>query len=306
VKHDPVETTTRKTGQAAEYPSLSYDEREQRTAQALARIYQPGRAVPSGTSSYLAWKIIEAKPSRMHAWHRLKDELSQVTPWTIDTVISSILDATACWVVDLPASEKYHHRAPFGLFDHGLEVCLGALLTHKRDFEWWRKRSDHSSFSFTTRLVTYLGVLHDIGKVFDVEVKAPRTGEVWDPLREPLAFFKLRHDMGLLDPTPHTYRPHRGVHGHEEKGRCLVPAIIHRSLKSPITPHVVSLYNFYTSRYDRPEPTVDTPEDRILQCVLEADRDSACASSKGDFGGPDFLDALSKRRVRPPRGTFKG
>src|SRR5262245_59422053 len=162
---------------------------------------------------------MDGKPSRRQAYDRLLDELAQVCPWTIDTVIMSLIGAFACWVVDLPASERFHHHGRFGLLDHGVEVSLGAILTHKRDFEWWRKDTGYSSFGFTLRLVAYLGLLHDFGKVFDVEVKAPRSGEIWDPLREPLAFFKLRHGMKLLDPTPRTYRPGRGVHAHEEKGR---------------------------------------------------------------------------------------
>src|SRR5258708_8678398 len=172
MNHDPEDETTGETGQAAEAQPWDFDPIRDPKAKTLARDYQIDRPIPSEISSHLAWKIIGAKPSRMHAWHRLLDELSQSTKWSIDTIVWSILH-TACWVVDLPASEKRHHRAPFGLFDHALEVALGALLTHQREFEWWLRKTDRSASTYTARLVAYLVALHHLPQPFHPPLNAP-------------------------------------------------------------------------------------------------------------------------------------
>src|SRR5258707_11312786 len=47
-----------------------------------------------------------------------------------------------------------------------------------------------------------------------------------NPLGESLAAFKARHGVDTLAPTPHQFRPGRGLTGHERKGVSLLPVIL--------------------------------------------------------------------------------
>ena len=108
------------------YRPLGYDELNSRIARRIARHYQIGRAIPPEVSSYLSSEVMKGTPSRRQAYDRLLDELAQVCPWTIDTVLMSLIDAFACWVVELPTSKRFHHRGPFGLVCHASSRFLQA------------------------------------------------------------------------------------------------------------------------------------------------------------------------------------
>jgi hypothetical protein len=129
-----------------------------------------------------------------------------------------------CW--DLPASEAHHHSRPFGLLTHSLDVATHALVAFTQSSLWWQHAPDPAQrhrLQSHWRLGTVLaGLLHDLGKVFDVTVVlAPSTGILparWDPLAEPLLAFLLRHQQGGRLPTPTVHwQPERGMR-HEAAG----------------------------------------------------------------------------------------
>jgi hypothetical protein len=140
-----------------------------------------------------------------------------------------------CW--DLPASEAHHHRRPFGLLVHSLEVATQALETFTQSSLWWAKAPDPAARHRTAdrwRLGTALaGLLHDLGKIFDVRVELPPAGDgfpaCWDPFQEPLLVLLLRHQTGAALPTPTVHwQPGRGMQ-HDTAGTLAATLLLTRA-----------------------------------------------------------------------------
>lgn len=139
-----------------------------------------------------------------------------------------------CW--DLPASEAHHHSRPFGLVTHALEVAAHGLDALIRTTLWWAKASDPAErhrAKLPWRVGTaYAGLLHDLGKMFDVtvtlalpQVTSPVT---WHPLAEPLLAFLERHQRGHNLPTPTwSWQPGRGMR-HEAAGGLAATLLLTR------------------------------------------------------------------------------
>jgi len=142
------------------------------------------------------------------------------------------------------------------------------------------------------RLSMALGCLHDIGKLFNVEVKDKKSGEIWDPMREPLAYFKARHKLPILEPTPFRFIKGRGLNGHEDKGRKLLPLVVHPKIWKRMGPDIAKAYDAYAGRYESPAVARPAPLDFIADCVHRADGTSAARSrAKGTKPG-EYLREL--------------
>ncbi len=125
------------------------------------------------------------------------------------------------FVLDLPASEEHHHSREGGLFSHSLDVALRALLGFK-GFSFKVKTADgvrDAGQTFRQKPSWQYGVLvsallHDIGKVFDVEVTANSVS--WQPAQENLCDFALKHPSFSI-----AWFPNRGKQ-HKELGAAIV------------------------------------------------------------------------------------
>jgi hypothetical protein len=142
---------------------------------------------------------------------------------------------TFCW--DLPASEAHHHSGAFGLITHSLDVAAHALVAFAQSSVWWTKAPDpaqrhrmHSRWLVGTALA---GLLHDMGKVFDVTVEVvPPPGEGvsawWHPLHEALLPFLLRQSSGPALPEAILHwQPGRGMR-HEAAGALVATLLLTR------------------------------------------------------------------------------
>lgn len=135
-----------------------------------------------------------------------------------------------CW--DLPASEAHHHSRPFGLLTHSLEVATHALEAFTGSSLWWAKAPDPAQrhcMQDRWRLGTACaGLLHDMGKVFDLTVTLPDPPVTWQPLHEPLLTFLLAHEMDGVLPTPLlSWQPGRGMR-HETAGTLAATLVLTR------------------------------------------------------------------------------
>jgi hypothetical protein len=182
------------------------------------------------------------------------DTLTQYLPQALvqQTVIPLLHRLVGfCW--DLPASEAHHHSRPFGLLTHSLEVAIHALEAFTQSSLWWAKAPDPAErhrMADRWRLGTALaGLLHDVGKVFDVTVTLPpENGSLparWDPFQEPLLDFLLRHKAGTALPTPTLHwPPGRGMR-HEAAGALAASLLLTREdLQALTLPVVRELYAF--------------------------------------------------------------
>lgn len=211
--------------------------------------------------------------------------------------IRDLLTPLTLWILDLPASESSHHAYPHGLLDHVLEVALAATIQCASKFgpEHWNDSMSERAYGQALRLSMALGVLHDIGKVFNVEVKDKKSGETWDPMREPLAYFKARHRLSILEPTPFKFVKGRGLNGHEEKGRKLIPLVVHPKIWKQMDSHIAKAYDAYAGRYDSPAVARPAPLDFIADCVHRADGASAARSrAKGTKPGEYLLELYAR------------
>lgn len=176
------------------------------------------------------------------------------------TVLPLLHRLTAyCWA--LPASEAHHHSRPFGLLTHSLEVATHALMAFTQSSLWWQYApapAVRHAMQPRWRLGTALaGLLHDMGKVFDVTVTLPpANGNLpprWDPLAEPLLAFLLRYqtDDGL--PTPQVYwQPGRGVQ-HTAAGALAATLLLTREDLQTLTLPVARALWAYLGGH--PDPT---------------------------------------------------
>ena len=92
----------------------------------------------------------------------------------VETVVTPLLQRLTAFCWDLPASEAHHHSRPFGLLTHSLEVATHALVAFTQSSLWWQKAPDpaqrHRMQPHWRLGTACAGLLHDLGKVFDVTV----------------------------------------------------------------------------------------------------------------------------------------
>lgn len=157
------------------------------------------------------------------------------------------------WVWDLPASEKSHHVFPFGLLAHSLDV-MGRTARNS-----------------PTIYGPCLGLLHDCGRVFDLEIVLI-SGERWSPLLEPLLSFSRRAPYRIA------WRQGRGLLRHEKAGLSLLQVLIPPPLRSELAEGLEYSYTAYCRRHDPSPPLYGDDLWDLVGEVQEADCQSAAAS----------------------------
>jgi hypothetical protein len=257
---------------------LQFEFASQLSLAAALRRPSPGKTVTGmGGTPVVDW-IFCSTPYRNKAKDALVYPTTGVLLETdIEVWIRDLLTPLTLWVMDLPASESNHHAYPHGLLDHMLEVALAATTecASKLGPDHWQGKMSERAFGQALRLSMALGVLHDIGKVFNVEVKDKKSGETWDPMREPLAYFKARHEIPILEPTPFRFMKGRGLNGHEDKGKKLIPLVVHPKIWKRMGPDIAKAYGAYLGRYASPAVARPAPLDFVADCVHRADGASA-------------------------------
>jgi len=119
-----------------------------------------------------------------------------------DFLFNSLVRRFLNFVFDLSASEKHHDSGPGGLFLHSLDTVSQSLKVFGTNL--WQMESPNGMRDRAKSVqmkkqwqfgVVIAALLHDIGKVFDVEVIATNNKEkkVWCPYAEGLYSFALQY-----------------------------------------------------------------------------------------------------------------
>jgi hypothetical protein len=175
--------------------------------------------------------------------------LSRLTLQPETGFVLEVLEAFASWVVDLPASERYHHRGPYGLLEHSMDVAAETLKELERRWGGGGVALAPRDRPLWSRVTFALALLHDCGKILDMEVQAPDGSASWNPLAESLAAFKSRQGLPPSRRTLYRFRVGRGQHGHKEKGELLIPVILTGTAADPLCPFLEEAWTAYKSRH---------------------------------------------------------
>ena len=190
-------------------------------------ITEEGRVHPSSLSGSDQADFWEPGELLLRSQPRLEDHidgivlsLSQATGCGFANEIGALSRALATWVADLPASERNHHSAPFGLLEHSLDAA------HR--FISWAARSQTVDALRSRWLVVgvTLALFHDVGKLRDLEVAEPVHGELWEPLCEPVTHFRASHQLPQWGRRDFDWLPGRGAHTHDQDAFKLVDTIL--------------------------------------------------------------------------------
>jgi hypothetical protein len=194
-------------------------------------VFRQRRSHPARTLETLVAQTLTAQTAQVRA---LMQHLPQACVATVMTPLLHRLTAF-CW--DLPASEAHHHGRPFGLLTHSLEVATHALVTFTQSSLWWQKAPDpaerHRMQPHWRLGTACAGLLHDLGKVFDVTVQLAGHDDMpppcWDPFVEPLLAFVLRHQgHDTLPPLQVHWHPGRGMR-HEAASALAATLLLDRT-----------------------------------------------------------------------------
>jgi hypothetical protein len=154
-----------------------------------------------------------SEPARRRHWTTLREDLWDLPPGEQAGLMDQLLIRFAAWVGDLPASERFHHARDYGLLDHSLEVAAHATRAlSDRSFPGWEdagaSESDRRAWHYGAFVC---GLLHDVGKVHDLEVRATPNADPWSPIVEPLAEYLARHGLTRTGPSLRHHLAGRGV-----------------------------------------------------------------------------------------------
>lgn len=201
-------------------------------------------------------------------------------------VFRDVTSSYAERVWDLPASERSHHVFPFGLLAHSLDVMARVAETS------------------LTIYGPLLGLLHDSGRVFDLQVFHQQDGEIWAPLLEPLVLFSHRGPHSVI------WRPGRGLVRHENAGLSLLQVIVPPKLRDELADNLDFAYTAYCRRHDPKAPLYDNELLDQIGEVQRADSLSAAADRMRHRGENSPLEqraspcAKGGRRLKNKRGPW--
>lgn len=170
----------------------------------------------------------------------------------------------ARWADDLPGSERYHHARPFGLLIHAAETVDWAFAIRGNLMESFRP--------VWHEVLLTLALLHDCGRLFDVDIPDPCHGDSWDPTTMPLHLFRETRFISPTDPV--RWRPGRGIQTHEDRFFDLVPVLVDSTKGIEF---ISGLSHAWTKYLDRRRPRGmihDFYPYAVAQVVASADQQS--------------------------------
>jgi hypothetical protein len=115
-----------------------------------------------------------------------------------------------------------------------------------------------------------LGLLHDCGRIFDLDITRKDGDERWAPLLEPLHSFSRRGDYRLA------WRAGRGLVRHEKSGLSLLQVLVPSPFRSDL-PELEFAYTAYCRRHDPSSPMYADELWDLVGEVHQADCQSAAA-----------------------------
>ncbi len=223
----------------------------------------------------VGWKILSARRRRLEILEETRDLLIGLPMQARPSLVDRLAARFALYVWDLPASERDHDAGPFGLLDHSLEVARRAVGELVRPS--FRPSEDPAVNYREQPVWAYsgfvLGLLHDLGKVLDLDVLAPGGESPWNPASEPLGLFLKRLGRAGSGRECWRWKIGRGLNGHVPKGEALVPAVLPSAARNLLGQRLGILLRAFTRSYEEGvEDWGRGPAGRVVQVVRHWDR----------------------------------
>jgi hypothetical protein len=213
--------------------------------------------------------ILTMHPLSADQIYSVVEALRKATGRMLEDEVYALVHMFATWVADLPASERNHHSRPFGLLDHSLDVAF-------RFIAWAAQSATVDAFRSRWLFVGVgLALFHDIGKLRDLHVDDPRSGEVWDPFAEPVTHFRFRHGRSISGVDDFSWRPQRGAHTHDEDLFRLVDLILPPDFTPAFRRDLRSGLNAVACRSPKRLEGYPYPLPYLSVAVRQADQESA-------------------------------
>jgi hypothetical protein len=230
-------------------------------------------------------EILLACPARREILWEIKDLLVGIPRERRPELVDQVAARFALYVVDLPASERNHGSEPYGLLDHSLDVARSAARELVRPS--FRVSEDPVENYREQPIWGYagvvLGLLHDAGKLFDLEVVLPGAQAPWNPLSEPLAAYLRRSGRTRSGTESWKWKSGRGVNGHVWKTEAVAPLVIPIIARQFLGSRLEAVLQVFALSYKVGKDDLAAgPARRVVEAVRRADRAHAeCAPSPG-------------------------
>lgn len=231
--------------------------------------------MPDTTLETQGRNLLAVRPRRLEILQEIRDLMiglpMEIRPALVDHVAARF----AVYVVDLPASERDHDSGDFGLLDHSLAVARSTVGELVRP--GFRVSEDPAVNYREQPIWAYsgfvLGLLHDVGKVFDLDVIPCGEGPTWNPVEEPLMAFLRRQRLNSSGRDSWRWKKGRRLNGHVWKGNALAPVILPPASKDLLGTRLRVLLETFTRSYaEGKEDWGVGPAGRVVQAVRHWDR----------------------------------
>jgi hypothetical protein len=231
-------------------------------------------ASPDSAHEAQGRRILAARPRRLEILSEIRDRMISIPMEDRSALVDRVAARFAMYVVDLPASESNHGAEAFGLLDHSLEVARNAVGELVRP--GFRVSEDPAMNHRDQPIWAYSGfvlsLLHDVGKVMDLDVSVGQNGAAWNPIEEPLVAYLGRHRLDASGREAWRWKEGRGLNGHVPKGNALAPLILPDESKRLLGPRLrVLLSTFVRSYVEGKEDWAKGPAGRVVLTVRHWD-----------------------------------
>lgn len=253
--------------------------------------------MPDTTLETQGRELLSARSKRMQILQEIRDLMIGLPMQSRPALVDHVAARFAMYVVDLPASERDHDSGDFGLLDHSLAVARSTVGELVRP--GFRVSEDPAANYREQPIWAYsgfvLGLLHDVGKVFDLDVLPRGEGATWNPVEEPLMAFLGRQRLSGSGRGSWRWKKGRGLNGHVWKGNALAPLILPSACTDLLGPRLRVLLETFTRSYAEGKEDWGTgPAGRVVQAVRHWDRTLA----KGDLRTRQELPVLNSPNVQ--------
>lgn len=248
--------------------------------------------------------LIFGAPRRLDALVEIKNLQIGIPQEERSALVDPVLVRFAHFVVDLPASEHNHDSSAYGLLDHSLGVALATTRELVRPS--FRPSEDPTVNHREQPIWAYagflLGLIHDAGKVLDLEVVPSDGSPAWNPLSEPLSTFLKRHGRHSSGPEFWRWKNGRGNDGHVERIESVGPQVIPPRSRRFLGGRLEVLLAAFQASYKTGKEVWRTgPAGRVVAAVRRADQAlSEAASPPKERKKPD-TEAMAASP--PPEGA---
>ncbi len=262
----------------------------------------PASALAAGTERFglvtvdasLGDALVAARPYAATTIARVRDLLPDLAREEKTRLVDQVVRRFALYVLDLPASEAAHHARAWGLFDHSLDAALLALerLAQAGRLSPTGDPVKDRRLAPRYRYAAFLcGLLHDVGKICDVVVRASDVVEEWNAFDEPLAAYAKRHGLtGVFG--RHRHVAGRGKTRHMVSGPVLLERVAGSAPLDYLRDVLVEVLDSKNRRGDARR----TAAHLVADAVALADR----ADSRRDSEKMELDDAVPEPTVAAP------